>query len=476
MSEVSAMSRAAIAKELPYARFLFVVVGIGAVFPYAALTQPVDYWSTTFPDYDVEFIVAAEYTWVNLVAIVAIMTWGAIQPDYDTRMLGGFLGQFFALFIIPTSSFINLSETVSLIIILVATAIAAIVTSAIDSCLFSFASRYPDEYKFQEAVMIGWALGELIGSMYRVLTKWAADEEPEQIIVASIVYFYMGSLTVLFCVYAYYSITNMKVTAELSSKERGQQQQLLQRGDDDTADAPHSHSPLCNKNNDYNDDDSNVFHHQAPSELDLLLSGPMPDPDESSAVLWESVSLDIIYPNTKASGARDEKRREAAFLKVWWNELVIGVHYFTTFSMFPGVFSVIPAYQFTSLNDSGWWTQFILLDSSTFNVISRFFTHWRFGITPQNIHLFVFGRSIIFIPLILFCASGIITSDVATLVIISAFATTHGWLATLNVIVTNEIVTDAGEKAIVGTITYLVIAIGCFIAATVAWGLDWMLG
>ena len=462
------MSRAAIEKEIPYARFLFVVVGIGAVFPYAALTQPVDYWSTTFPDYDVEFIVAAEYTWVNLVAIVGIMMWAAIQPDYDARMFGGFLGQFFALFIIPTSTFINLSETVSLIIILVATAIAAIVTSAIDSCLFSFASRYPDRYKFQEAVMIGWALGELIGSMYRVLTKWAADDDPEQIIVASIVYFYMGSLTVLFCVYAYYTITNMKVTAELSSKE-GQQQQ---RGDDDTADD--ALSPLRGDNN--NSDEDNVFHHQAPSELDLLLRGPMPDPDESSAVLWESVSLDIMYPNTKASGARDEKRRRAAFDKVWWNELVIGVHYFTTFSMFPGVFSVIPAYQFTSLNDSGWWTQFILLDSSIFNVISRFFTHWRFGITSQNIHVFVFGRSIIFIPLILFCASGIITSDVLTLLIISAFATTHGWLATLNVIVTNEIVTDAGEKAIVGTITYLVIAIGCFIAATVAWGLDWMLG
>ena len=45
--------------ELPLARFMFIVVGIGYLFPYSALTQPVDYWELMFPNYDIEFTISA---------------------------------------------------------------------------------------------------------------------------------------------------------------------------------------------------------------------------------------------------------------------------------------------------------------------------------------------------------------------------------------------------------------------------------
>lgn len=37
------------------AYYLFAAIGIGYLFPFSALTQPVDYWAILFPDFNVEF-------------------------------------------------------------------------------------------------------------------------------------------------------------------------------------------------------------------------------------------------------------------------------------------------------------------------------------------------------------------------------------------------------------------------------------
>ena len=44
------------------AYWLFTAIGIGYLFPFSALTQPVDYWTILFPDFNVEFSITVVCT------------------------------------------------------------------------------------------------------------------------------------------------------------------------------------------------------------------------------------------------------------------------------------------------------------------------------------------------------------------------------------------------------------------------------
>lgn len=126
--------------ELRAAFYLFTAIGIGYLFPFSALTQPVDYWSILFPDFNIEFPLTAVYMWVNLVVLFALVFVGG-QPVYKRRIYGGFLGQLAALLIVPSSWFFHFSEKVNFVIVMGSTLLAAVVTAFIDSCAISFSAQ-----------------------------------------------------------------------------------------------------------------------------------------------------------------------------------------------------------------------------------------------------------------------------------------------------------------------------------------------
>lgn len=55
------------------AYILFVAIGIGYLFPFSALTQPVDYWQELFPDFNVEFSITVSYMWINLLVLAFLV-------------------------------------------------------------------------------------------------------------------------------------------------------------------------------------------------------------------------------------------------------------------------------------------------------------------------------------------------------------------------------------------------------------------
>ena len=138
------------------ASLLFAFIGIGYLFPFSALTQPVDYWSLLFPNFDIDFPITAIYMWVNLI-ILGLLVFVFVEiPNtkmYSIRIYGGFIGQFIALTIVPTSYFLHLSEYLNAIIVLSCTAFAAGVTAYIDSCAISLSSQYPTSC--QESLQLG---------------------------------------------------------------------------------------------------------------------------------------------------------------------------------------------------------------------------------------------------------------------------------------------------------------------------------
>ncbi|CAK4070197.1 unnamed protein product [Aphanomyces euteiches] len=179
---------------------IFAIIGIGYLFPFSALTQPVDYWHVLFPTLDMEFYITSVYLYTNVVALGLVVSFGSIKNlSYAQRIVGGFLGQLTVLVFVPLASYIIYNESALAAAILSATAVAAISTAFLDSCVIALASTFP--VQVQEALQFGVGLSTLIGSLYRDLTKLVFPQD--QVKTSSAVYFLVGVFTIATCIAAY---------------------------------------------------------------------------------------------------------------------------------------------------------------------------------------------------------------------------------------------------------------------------------
>jgi equilibrative nucleoside transporter 1/2/3 len=196
-------------RDVAVAAFLFTAVGVGYLFPFSALTQPVDYWHKMFPDFNIEFPLTTMYMWVNLIFLFLIVFFGG-EPSYTFRVVGGFVGQLIVLICVPSFYFLHLDEYTHYTYIMIATAVAAIATAFVDSVAIGFAAQFPTEV--QVALQFGIGFSTLIGSVYRIITKLVFPVD--QVVESSLLYFYSGAATILLCIYAYYVILTLPLTQQ----------------------------------------------------------------------------------------------------------------------------------------------------------------------------------------------------------------------------------------------------------------------
>jgi equilibrative nucleoside transporter 1/2/3 len=195
------------AHEETIACWLFALVGVGFLFPFSALTQPVDYWHMLFPDFSIEFAITAVFVYTNLTFLaILVMVFG--KPKYTNRIVGGFTGQLVVLAFVPTSYFFLSSTNANRIAVLGGTAVAALATAFIDSSVIALVSHYPQ--RVQESLQFGIGLSGLIGSIYRDLTKLVFPSD--QLLASSLIYFYSGALTIAVCVAAFYKAMRLQIT------------------------------------------------------------------------------------------------------------------------------------------------------------------------------------------------------------------------------------------------------------------------
>ncbi|KAF4128079.1 Nucleoside transporter [Phytophthora infestans] len=226
------------AREETMACWLFALVGIGFLFPFSALTQPVDYWKMLFPDYNIEFAITSVFMYTSL-AFLSLLVMFFGKPQYTGRIVGGFVGQLTVLVFVPTSYYFLASSSAA---ILGATAVAAIATAFIDSCAIALVSHYPQ--RVQESFQLGIGLSALIGSIYRDLTKLVFPTD--QLLASSLIYFYSGALTIAVCIGAYYKAMKLQITKKYLLTERDSNVELIEKRQslDDTGLAPTKWSVL----------------------------------------------------------------------------------------------------------------------------------------------------------------------------------------------------------------------------------------
>eukprot|EP01031_Cornospumella_fuschlensis_P032296 gene32296-39056_t len=95
-------------KEVVTASLFMAIIGVGYLFPFSALTQPVDFWHHVFPDFNIEFPLTTLYMWVNLLALAAVVFWGG-KTNYEHRIVAGLVGQALVLVLVPSLYFFSLA-------------------------------------------------------------------------------------------------------------------------------------------------------------------------------------------------------------------------------------------------------------------------------------------------------------------------------------------------------------------------------
>jgi len=466
------------------AYFLIIAIGIGYLFPFSALTQPIDYWHVLFPTRNIEFPMTTVFMWVNL-TFLGLIVFFRQKSSITFRIVGGFIGQLVILLLVPNLTFFNLTEDTHYLMIMILTSIAAAATSLIDSVAIGLASQYSP--KVLEGLQLGIGLSTLIGSVYRVLTKILFSSS--QIIQSSILYFYVGGLTIFCCILSYYYLLSLPISAQIQSMHGDKAQskttttttdeEHIQLLDKTKKTANHNYSSLADKQGDQvlleegESESTNTkkakillsdhhhHHHQADEENGVSISSnaaiiPIHGDDEkavsdySNKITWE------------------EKMR--VLNKVIYQEFLVFAVYFTSLLLWPAMCTEIKSYSFPSLNDeTKWWALILLLSFSVLDCVGRLLTSHRMGLTKDNIGIVVLLRFAL-IPVIYYIARDQfpIRSDLLSLSLVSILGFTNGYIGSLNIIMVTENVTELHEKEIAGGFTGFFLNVGLVFGSTAA--------
>lgn len=408
--------------QILLAKALMAMIGIGYLFPFSALTQPVDYWATLFPDFNIEFPLTAAFFGVNLFFLLLIVVFGGERPNFQHRIVGGFIGQLLILILVPSLTYMHLpSEAVHYQMVMFSTAIVAIFTALLDSVVIGFASLYPS--KVLEGLQIGIGLSSLIGSVYRIITKFLFP--PDAVILSSLIYFFTGAVTIACCIVFYYVLVNMPISKKYlhrSTKATGSEAMPLKAS-------------------------------QTPSEY--TKETPMQHTQE------QDNRLDTF------AGKVEVLRR------VVFHQFLVLVVYMTSLSVFPAMITEIPTYNFPSLAASRWWSLLLLLFFCILDTLGRFLTPYRLGMTHGNVHWYVFLRILLF-PCLYGCLRGsplLFRNDVFSLLFVGILGFTNGHMGSICIMMVSEQVNEA-EKSLVGGFTGFWLNLGLVLGSMLALAID----
>ena len=441
--------------DISYTSLLFVLIGVGYMFPFSALTQPVDYWHEVFPDFNIEFPLTTVFLWSNLM-LLGLIVFSTTEPSYTFRIVGGFLGQLSVLIFVPSIYFLHLTEHVHFVLIMVATVLASFATAFVDSVAISFASQYP--VRIQESYQFGVGFSTLIGSVYRIVTKLAFP--PQRVVESSLLYFYCGSATIVLCIYAYYQILSLPISREyliFGIQKRDYKVTGADAADHELSSNEGIFQPL--ERSISTTHPSLAAHYQYNSSEHRHYGSCIASTEDSesiAAIIRVSEPTAIIIDRSKL------------LRKIATSELVVFSLFFLTQLLWPPLVTEIRSFNFPYLNETKWYSLILLLLFAVSDCVGRLATSYRNFLKPSNLWAFVAIRFALF-PLIVCSVKGyyFFTNDAYSMLFVNLLGFTNGYLGTISILFVNEIV-EEHERGMAGTYTGFFLNLGLVCGGSMA--------
>lgn len=454
----------------------FAVIGIGYLFPFSAMTQPVDYWSLLFPDFNILFYISIVFMYTNMVLLVWLVlgTQKNSNSSFKLRISGGFIGQLISLLAVPIATyFLHLPEGVNFYVVLACTGFMALATAFLDSSVIALSGCFPVE--FQESLQLGVGLSTLIGSVYRVFTKLGFEQTQEGIITSSLVYFYTGVATLIVCLIAFGVLLNSPMAKKYLKD--GSDEELLDfdevsiSGVDDT---------------------------DSPKALYKQESEPLLNQDNEDEFVGLT-RMQVLRYSFKTG-------------------ISVSILFLTTLAIWPALIASIPTFENEELlGKTHWWPLILLNLFAVGDVIGRFSLSGfgcfcgrrsapddeaskkkkgRLGATRSNILYYVLARFIALGPLVVILAfkgltpslASVFHHDIVSVIVVGLLGWSNGWLGSLTIILMNEpedFVKFKGtdgqvcvakltpeHRRFIGTLTSLFLNGGLVIGATVGMAIE----
>jgi equilibrative nucleoside transporter 1/2/3 len=190
--------------------FLFLLLGIGVLFPWNAFISANDYFKEKYKPFPIEFTLPLIYNYPNMIFLLIVSKWGDKWP-LRGRLLVGFAIEIFVFAIIPLQDALPekiISAKTSLALVLAMASICGLCAALLIGTLFGFAAMFPPHY--MTAVMSGNGVaGIIIFAMKSAMKLGFGDNAPGPQ-RSSITYFSAAGGVILCCFIALVFMPRLK--------------------------------------------------------------------------------------------------------------------------------------------------------------------------------------------------------------------------------------------------------------------------
>ncbi|XP_072022732.1 equilibrative nucleoside transporter 4-like [Amphiura filiformis] len=429
------------------------LAGIGFLLPYNSFITAVDYFlakygqgSTIVFDMSLTYIV---------VGFVAVILNNALVESFSlhVRITFGYVVSFVSLLLVAIFEvgLESFSEHTSYVVILLAVATVSLGCTVQQSSFYGYAGMLPR--RFTQAVMTGESAAGLITSINRIVTKLVLHNEKAN----TLIFFVLSAVIVLLCLLTHHLARRSDFiryyTAACNAAAAGDDQQ---------------HLTLNDQFSQYDG-----IHHDKPEDDDQMEKQAQPSP---------TIKFEIEYPVQKTyirwmTRVRSIKRglaarRDVAKL-IWPYMLSIGIAYFVTLCLFPGIESDV-----LSCALGGWMPVILMAIFNATDFCGKILGAVPFDWPPRSLVIAQCSR-VILIPLLLLCvvprSDPIFNHDVWPMVISAGLGLSNGYFGSVPMILAPGKIPEE-KRELAGNIMTLSYNVGLTTGSAVAYLLNYLIG
>ncbi|XP_077980121.1 equilibrative nucleoside transporter 4-like [Glandiceps talaboti] len=440
-----------------------VLSGIGFLLPYNSFITAVDYFHMKYPGSTIVFDMSLTYI---LVAFGAVLLNNVLVETFSlhTRISFGYLIAFISL------TFVAIFEVglevfahdLSYIVILIAVAAVALGCTVQQSSFYGYASMLPK--RFTQGIMTGESAAGLLTSINRIVTKLLLKDER----VNTIIFFCISIVFVIACFICHHVTRRTDFIRHhmmlIKNAKASEDEKCVANVDDEEVriHARVSSSQVsCDQEMTSYDDTKDPFDPNQSPESDMTV-----DVQISGKALKKYVGMATAIK-------RGIMLRYEASRTLWTYMLSIGMAYFVTLCLFPGIVSEV-----ISCSLGEWMPVILMALFNAFDFIGKIIAaipyEWKGGRL-----VLVTSSRILIVPLMMICVaprdSPILSHESWSMICSILLGITNGYFGSVPMILSPGKV-PAEQKELSGNIMTLSYNIGLTTGSGVAYLLNFILG
>lgn len=389
---------------------MFLVMGIGLLFPWNAILQATDFFLYQFPCSAIEFDLSVGYmSSVLITMIVALILMQYVKKlTAVIRVTIGFVAMMASLVIYAVAG-----QTITYQPAVWTTVLSGVGDGLAQTGLYGMSSTLPARYT--TATMIGNGVSGVVVTVLRIATKEAFDPGLEGLLASTRMYFSIATVFVVFCIICVVTIECVPIVKYFRKRNLYE----LKQGS-----ASQDKSVKATAVAQVEGDDK--------SELPEF----EPEDEEEKSPARNKYGVKPRKKNDVTVVV--QKRKGFRFLAVLMrmkNEAgLVFMTFLLTLAVYPGlVLEIAPSNNTVLLQEDGWFPVLII---GTFNVgdlIGRFIPFSDKAVLKNPLHLWIIQilRYVVTIPLILMMVFEVFQSDVAAFATVFYMAVTNGYVSTV---------------------------------------------